>query len=557
MRKKILPLLFFSFLLLISSLFFSQSLIAQTPLLTYEPVVSSGLSAPVDIVAANDGSNRMFIVQQRGTILIMEGTTLRTTPFLDISSLLGTGDEQGLLSMAFHPDYASNGLFFVYYTAPNNDIVVARYRVSADPNIAVNTADPVTPLVIIAKPASNHNGGHLEFRKDGSINYLYFATGDGGGANDPDNNAQNTSSHLGKMLRINVDATDPLPLVPEVWAIGLRNPYRWSFDKNNGDMWIGDVGQDLKEEVDFRAGGIAGANYGWRCFEGTIQNASVTPCNPSDDIAPLFEYDNPEPGPSSIVGGVVYHGTSTPALDGYYITADFFSGQVWLIRSPSFGGYLVKTETGLPTNISAFGADNDGELYALSLNGVLYRVVLNADAILPVSLSSFSGSRSGDNNQLKWTTASEENSRSFVIEYSSNHTTYQTAGEVPASQNRQGYSYSFNHTISMPGKLYYRLRIVDNDGSFSYSPIITIDQKDAGVIKVYPTIITNNTLEVNTDLSIQRVDIISSYGKMIRTQNMNGLSGYFKVQLPVLSKGVYLVKFSGKDFQKTEKIFIQ
>ena len=259
---------------------FFQMIARSQPAITYEPLISSGLSSPMEIASApGDAPGRLFIVEKGGTIKIWNGSEVLATPFLDISAITSDG-ERGLLSMAFHPDYASNGYFFVYYTNAGGSVTVARYIVSSDPDIAEPEPNPAAPLITIPKLYPNHNGGHLQFRTEGMTNYLYFATGDGGGSNDPDNNAQNPASLLGKMIRMNVDA---IPVTTELWAIGLRNPFRWSFDRSTGDIWIGDVGQGEKEEVNFREAGSSGANYGWPCYEGTIKNTNADPpCDAPD-----------------------------------------------------------------------------------------------------------------------------------------------------------------------------------------------------------------------------------------------------------------------------------
>src|SRR5690606_3653196 len=215
------------------------------------------------------------------------------------------------------------------------------------------------------KSFSNHNVWHLHFQTEEGINYLYFATGDGGGANDPDNNAQNPASLLGKMIRMNVDAT---PVTTELWAIGLRNPFRWSFDRSTGDVWIGDVGQGKKEEVNFRETGSSGANYGWRCYEGTVQNTDVDPvCDPPGKVIPVFEYDNPEDG-SSVVGGYVYRGDEFATLQGYYFVTDYYSGTVWTIRRDGNGNFnVINTQPALKTGISSISEVQDGTLYAAAL----------------------------------------------------------------------------------------------------------------------------------------------------------------------------------------------
>ena len=299
--KTVIQLSFFSFLLPNSKVF------SQPPTIGFQSVITA-LSAPIDILNAHDGSNRLFIVEQGGLIKVWNGIT--TTNFIDLSSVISTGGERGLLSMVFHPNFngTSNRYFFVYYTNTNGDIEVSRYQTTAGNS---NTGDPSTKTIIItiSHPAqSNHNGGKINFGTDG---YLYFATGDGGGANDVPNNAQNGNVLLGKMIRIDVNSltsqmfgqysvpannpyiSDP-NVLDEIYNLGLRNPFRWSFDRVTGDMWIGDVGQGAKEEIDYRpAGGTGHNNFGWRCYEGSISTPGVADCTPVDNVFPVFDYDNP------------------------------------------------------------------------------------------------------------------------------------------------------------------------------------------------------------------------------------------------------------------------
>ena len=307
------------------------------PDVSYQPFIgaSEGLSSPIELVSApGDATGRLFIIEKAGRVKIWNGSNLLSTPFIDISALVFNDGEMGLLSMAFHPQYQSNGFFFLYYNNSDKNITIARYKVSADPNIAIPDANPTTPLMIITNNAGAHNGGHLQFRTEVGINYLYFATGDGGqGGNDPENNAQNPDSYLGKMIRINVDAAS---YNPEIWAWGLRNPFRWSFDRSTGDIWIGDVGEATREEINFRPLGTSGANYGWVCTEGLTNNDNApagTDCDTVDNVAvmPVYEYVTGSEG-RSVIGGYVYRGNEYPALKGYYLATDFFSGTLWLIK---------------------------------------------------------------------------------------------------------------------------------------------------------------------------------------------------------------------------------
>jgi glucose/arabinose dehydrogenase len=352
------------------------------------------LSSPVHVTNAHDGSNRLFVVEQPGRIRIYKNGTLRTTAFLDISGLVAGGGEQGLLSVAFHPNYASNGYFYVYYVntdpAPGNP-TVARYHVSADPDVA----DPDSGQILLTVPHpvnSNHNGGQLYFSPvDG---YLYMGTGDGGSGGDPPNNAQNLDLMLGKMLRLDVDGNGTVPCgqstampygIPasnpfvgvdgcdEIWAYGLRNPYRFSFDRLTGDLLIGDVGQGLYEEIDFQPVTSAGGeNYGWRRMEG-FHCYDPAPCNDGTLTLPILE-ETHDDGWCAIIGGMRYRGTVIPALDGTYLYSDNCLGDIYAANQAGNGSWtagLLKTTNFLT---SSFGEDEAGEVYFTDLSGKVYRI---------------------------------------------------------------------------------------------------------------------------------------------------------------------------------------
>lgn len=546
-----------------------QSLNAQPEIDFVAPV--AGFSNPVDIVA-EPGSARLFIVEQGGLIRIVDGTDIADDPFLDVSDLLSLSDnERGLLSMAFHPDYLNplNRYFFIYYTGTTGALTLARYqREELDADLADESSAEI--LLSIPHAAGNHNGGKLNFGSDG---YLYFGTGDGGGSNDGSNNAQTLGSRLGKMLRLDVDnfTTPPFYEAPAsnpffgvspdqnlVFALGLRNPWRWSFDRENGDIWIADVGQGNWEEVNHvtAAAAAAGLNYGWRCREGNHANPNITPCTPAGgtDQDPIFEYThNGATGGFSITGGYVYRGTNFPSLDNYYVTADYISGNLWLVRPD--GSFLFQDN--LPGNISGFGEGNDGELYAISRSaGTLYSII-DVNAVLPVSLVRFTGSYFAGYNELKWTTVYEENTKKFIVEYSTNGRNYLPAGEVLSTLSSSGDSYSFKHHTNNTGLLFYRLRIMDIDQSARYSPVISISSRGEAGIKLYPSVIANGVLQVNSGPSIEKIDLFSFDGRHVYSKLMNGVSGYFTIPLPALQKGMYLVRLTGKAFQQTEKIVIQ
>ena len=344
--------------------------------------IATDLVKPVGLTNAGDGSGRLFITLQDGKIMIWDGTQVLPTPFLNIDPIVNSsGSEQGLLGLAFHPDYESNGYFYVNYTDnTGGDTVIARYSVSAgNPNVA----DPASALQLmeIDQPFTNHNGGQLQFGPDG---YLYIGMGDGGSGGDPFNNAQNPAELLGKMLRIDVNGLVGLPpdcggsnyTIPannpfvdgpggtcdEIWHMGVRNPWRFTFDRITGDMYIGDVGQDSWEEVDFQpAVSAGGENWGWRCYEGN-HPFNTTGCGPAGDYdMPIVEYSHSLG--CSITGGYVYRGPILPGLrPGTYVYGDFCSGRIWGVRRAFSGTWKSFQLQDTPYQISTFGEMENGTL---------------------------------------------------------------------------------------------------------------------------------------------------------------------------------------------------
>ncbi len=363
------------------------------PQIRFTPV-TSGLTNPSDIQNAGDGSGRLFLAQQNGLIRILRNGALLGTPFLNIGSKTEGSGERGLLGLAFSPNYSANRRFYVYYTALNGDIVISMFRANANnPDIA-DTAEQI--LLTIPHPRSNHNGGSLRFGPDG---YLYAATGDGGGGGDPDQAGQNLQTLLGKILRLDVESQPGTVLIPptnpfagsatakrEIWAYGLRNPWRTSFDRQTGDFWIGDVGQNAREEVNFQSANSAGGeNYGWNRVEGTLCFAT-TPCNTQGITMPVAEYANPTLG-CSVTGGYVYRGSQFPALAGLYLYGDFCSGRVWSI-SRQGGSFVNQFLLSSGLNITTFGEDESGEIYAAA-GGSLYRLEAEGGAPnVPVDITS-------------------------------------------------------------------------------------------------------------------------------------------------------------------------
>lgn len=360
------------------------ALSAQTIVLT---PFASGLNTPVGMEFA-PGDNNMYVVEQQGRIrLVSPAGTLAGTDFLDISSLVTpTGGEQGLLGLAFHPDYASNGYFFVNYTkAADGATRISRFsRSSANP-LAADPGSEV-PVLEIAQPYSNHNGGCIEFGPDG---YLYIGMGDGGSAGDPGNRAQNPTELLGKLLRIDVNtlpyqipATNPYAgqtdTLPQIWAMGLRNPWRFSFDRLTGDLWIGDVGQGNWEEVDFQAASSAGGeNYGWRCYEGAAAY-STGGCQPQSFYkAPVNTFSHAN-GNCSITGGYLYRGASEGDLYNKYIYTDYCSGTFYETHRNG-NGWTSNVLNSFSHSFSTFAEDHQGELYIADVSsGGIYRISTSA-----------------------------------------------------------------------------------------------------------------------------------------------------------------------------------
>jgi glucose/arabinose dehydrogenase len=341
--------------------------------------VTGNLSSPVGVTNAGDGSGRLFVVQQGGKVRIVKGGKIAGT-FLDASAKVLAGGERGLLGLAFHPDFAANGYVFIYYTRnPDGDIVVSRLTANAERTFASFNTEQI--LFTINHPRSNHNGGAIAFGPDG---YLYIATGDGGGADDPDENGQNTSTLLGKILRIDpgigagggytIPADNPFVGIPgedRIWDYGLRNPWRISFDRTTGVLYIGDVGQGSREEVDREAAGDAGGNnYGWDVLEGSLCHEPSSGCTtPANYKAPVAQYSHTYG--CAITGGYVYRG-SHHDLQGLYVYGDYCSGRLWTMNANGTGETL-RRDTSL--NISSFGENEAGELYLTDLNGALYRVI--------------------------------------------------------------------------------------------------------------------------------------------------------------------------------------
>lgn len=353
--------------------------------------VATGFPRALHVTNAGDGTDRLFVVQQNGVIRVLDADRATLPqPFLDVSGVisadpLGNGyTERGLLGLAFHPNYAENGTFFINYTEVNShDSIVARYQVSADANVA----DPASgvELLRVAQPFGNHNGGHIAFGPDG---YLYISLGDGGSQGDPMNNGQQPATLLGSILRIDVDNGAPYGIpadnpfadgvngAPEVWAYGLRNVWRFSFDPLTGDMYMGDVGQNRWEEVNYQPAGVGGVNYGWNVFEASYPYSGAAA--PANATPPIAEYQHVS-GHCSVTAGHLYRGEAVPTLQRAFVYGDFCSGQLWTVYRDASGAWVDAPLTDTNYTISSFGLDEAGELYLVDYGqagaGSLYQFV--------------------------------------------------------------------------------------------------------------------------------------------------------------------------------------
>ncbi|MCC6297858.1 MAG: PQQ-dependent sugar dehydrogenase [Anaerolineales bacterium] len=384
----------------------STPTVASTPLgpgdlvpsLSFVPV-ATGLSQPLFVTHAGDGSGRLFVLERVGRIrLINSAGSLLPISFLDITSIVrSTGSEEGILGLAFHPNYESNGLFFVTYTNTSGNLVLARYSVSTDANVA-NPASAQILLTIPHPNNANHNGGMLAFGNDG---YLYWSTGDGGGGGDVPNNAQNLGVLLGKILRLDVNSGSPYAIpvdnpfvgvsgaLGEIWDYGFRNPWRFSFDRATWDLYVGDVGQGNREEIDFElASSSGGLNYGWRVMEGSLCFNPSSGCDTSGKVFPVAEYDN-NSSTCSVTGGHVYRGAQSAPMTGIYFYGDFCSGEIWglLQRFPGVWDSDLIMDTSF--SISSFGEDEAGELYLTDYSSGSVQKIVGPSAPPPTATPTF------------------------------------------------------------------------------------------------------------------------------------------------------------------------
>jgi glucose/arabinose dehydrogenase len=352
--------------------------VAGVPALAARLVVS-GLRSPLDLQSVREDRERVYVVEQGGRVRVVRNGQLQAAAFLDISDRISSGGERGLLGLAFHPRFAQNRRLYVNYTDPAGDTHLAEFTASSPDTASAGTE---RTLLRVAQPFSNHNGGGLAFGSDG---YLYAGLGDGGSGGDPLGNGQRLDTPLGKMLRIDVDGAPPYAVpadnpfrsragaLPEIWAYGLRNPFRFSFDRATGSLYVGDVGQGSLEEVDVAAAGVGGQNYGWNVTEGSECYRPPSGCDKSGITLPVFEYDHSEG--CSVTGGVVYRGCRMPDLAGAYFFGDYCNGVIRSFRWAGGRATEVRAwSVGGPGSVSSFGLDADGEVYVVDYGGSVYRL---------------------------------------------------------------------------------------------------------------------------------------------------------------------------------------
>ncbi len=539
--------------------------IAQ-PTLNFTPLSLSGptLVQPLFMSGCGDGSGRLFVVEKRGTIRIVQNNTVSSDFFLDIQDLVMNSGERGLLGLAFHPQYPTTPYIYVNYVIEGT-ITNRISRFTLNPNNS-NDIQENTEFILLEQAGvqTNHKAGGIAFGPDG---YLYIGMGDGGGGGDPSNSGQNLETLLAKMLRIDVNAPqgslnytippdNPFVGEPgrdEIWAYGLRNPWRISFDRETGDLWIADVGQNLWEEVDMvLAGTPGGMNFGWDCREGNHDYEPGNCGSGTEFTWPVFEYPhscNPCPNGygASISGGYVYRGSDHPVLEGFYVCADYVSNYLWMIKVTSFDplefDLYVQDGTGLAYGLVTFGEDDDGELYASNLDGVIYSV--SASGFLPLQWERVDAKIVQGGNQIDWTLHQSLGIEYFEVQRSLNSgfDNFTVAAQVEPVQDE--ISYKYIDPFTQPLAVYYRIAAHLSDGSFEYSPFM----------RILPDPVSKPSLVFERNLNMWRINLPVEWrngevilydlqGKEVYTRQI-GTQHQLELTPPT-TPGSYFVKVSGE-----------
>lgn len=524
----------FSTVLLI--LAFCQA-VAQ-PEIEIEPVVS-GFTRPVKVANASD--NRLFVAEIGGKIKILKNGAVLSEPFLDIGAKINDPDWAGIFSIAFPPDYQASGFFYVMYVVKSKtEVQISKFSRQAG---NADLADANSEVKILTIPYEDvlggHRGGDMAFGKDG---FLYISTGDNGPGSrgvlgDPSNNAQDMGKLFGKLLRL--DTSSPAPgdnPLSKIFALGLRNPWRFGFDRQTGDLWIGDNGQDGWEEINYLGYPFGGpvSNFGWNCLEGT-QTYNASHCVPGTSyLAPKLTYPgftNNGGNGVSVMGGFVYRGSRYPSMKGYYFFGDYSTGKISYIDPLG-----AATETGLayPSLIS-FGEDQAGELYTLSfLNGTLSKITNPGDP-LPVKLLFINLAKSGSSFVIRWKTAQETKFSHFEVQRSRDGRTFEAVGSVPGEGT--GSSYAFTDGEPFPNISYYRLKMTDEDGTFKYSALVT----GTLAMREQPFVFPNpggSQITIGGLVKGDEIRIYSTSGLLVQSRDM-AVDGEWKLNMEGKAKGIY------------------
>ena len=518
-------------------------------------LLADGFSSPIGIEHAND--DRLFIIEQAGLVKIIDDSgMILDAPFLDLSDSTTADGEQGLLGFAFHPDYQNNGYFFVQYSDAEGDNKLCRYsRSDNDPNLA----NPNSEILIkrFFQPFNNHNGGDINFGPDG---YLYIALGDGGGSGDPLNRAQNPLDYLGKLLRIDVDGGMPYQIppdnpfvnmqthLPEIWATGLRNPWRFSFDSDNGDLWIADVGQNNWEEINFEfAGHEGGKNYGWKCYEA---EEGYSNCPENEMEFPIFQYNHADEfGGSSITGGLVYRGEKFPNLKGHYVFSDFISGNFWSIElNENPNSNALHLGDFQDFRYTAFGENSAKDLFVADYTGKIFEII-DTSTILPLQIVDWHLFQNKEEVNIFWESENEDQVKSYIVQRSIDGAQFQDLKEVQVKFTNASIRnhYTLQNVHVNHGINYFRIKQLNKDGSYDLTDIKAHQFIEAlEQPKVYPNPFANFvTLEsplfegqiiklklYNVQTSYVSHQIINNAGRSIDLKEM--VSG--------INKGIYILE---------------